>query len=203
MDARVTDQLRAVMGVPSLDEGMTDKVREHLAAARAAREAGETAEARRRLEDALELCRARQEDQGDVLVSVLKALGQIERDEDAPGAALQRYREAVLACRQRASTDTLAHTIRHLADVYQDLDQLREAEPLYVEALGLYRSAPGTRTLDLANAVRPLALLRQRQGQNGEARSLWLEAKSLYEQVGVAAGVDECEGRLRQLERQE
>jgi tetratricopeptide (TPR) repeat protein len=66
---------------------------------------------------------------------------------------------AVAANAYREQNDVLAyaHTIRHIADIYQQEGNSEEAKLLYEEALELYRSNLGTKLLDLANTVRPYA----------------------------------------------
>lgn len=95
----------------------------------------------------------------------------------------------------------LAHTLRHLGDVHQDLDQLAQSEACYREAVALYRESGAARSLDLANAVRPYALLKERVGDHVEAHELWTEAHRLYASVNAAAGVAECATHLAKLAR--
>ncbi len=61
----------------------------------------------------------------------------------------------------------LAHTIRHLGDVYNDDGNRRAAEPCYREALEIYRAHPDAPRLDLANAIRSLAVLTGESGADG------------------------------------
>ncbi|HKR64534.1 MAG TPA: hypothetical protein VJZ00_12450 [Thermoanaerobaculia bacterium] len=98
--------------------------------------------------------------------------------------------------RESGNTDRLAHAIRHLADMHRRDGELALAEPLYVEALALYRANPATKKLDLANAVRPFAILRGLQGAEEESRQLWTEARDLYAECGIEAGVAEATRRL-------
>jgi tetratricopeptide (TPR) repeat protein len=93
-----------------------------------------------------------------------------------------------------------AHTIRHIADIFQDEANLAEAQPLYEEALEIYRSDFNTKVLDLANTVRPCALLQESLGARGRARELWQEARILYRSVRVEEGVRECEAHLAELD---
>jgi hypothetical protein len=66
------------------------------------------------------------------------------------------------------------------------------AEPCYQEALGLYRSHGNSSSLDTANAIRSLAVLRWDQ-----SRALWEKARTLYTALGIEAGVQESEARVK------
>ena len=103
-----------------------------------------------------------------------------------PKKALENYKKAVAETRLK-----LAHTIRHLGDVYREQGHPQEAERCYEEALAIYRAHPEAPPLDLANAIRAMALLKN-------TSELWTEAKDLYEHCGIPAGVAACERRLRE-----
>ena len=90
----------------------------------------------------------------------------------------------------------LAHTIRHLGDVYQDAGRSTVAETCYQEALALYRGIEDTNPLELANAIRSLAVLKGEAAEIEEATRLWQEAHDLYVTVKVPAGVAESAARL-------
>ncbi len=144
--------------------------------------------------------RARHDQFQRELIEALKGLGQIERDQNDLKAALVPYEEAVELCRADVDALMLAHTIRHLADLHQDMQRDDLAEPYYAEALAIYRSDKETSTLDLANAVRPFALLKEHAGAIEEAKQLWAEAKDLYANAEIPAGVRECSRHLSILE---
>ncbi len=88
----------------------------------------------------------------------------------------------------------LAHTVRHLGDVYHEEGRPDLAESCYHEALTLHRGREDRSPLDVANAVRSLAVLRWEQ-----TRALWEEARDLYTAVGVEAGVKERTARVAAL----
>jgi tetratricopeptide (TPR) repeat protein len=104
------------------------------------------------------------------------------------------YEEAVALFREADEPLALAHTIRHLGDVYQEQGHLDLAEPCYVEALKLYRNSEDKGSLDLANAIRSLAILRCEQ-----TRSLWEEARDLYSSLSIEAGIKESTARVAAL----
>lgn len=123
----------------------------------------------------------------------LKRLGESARRRDAPMARLC-YEEAVTLFRETDQPLVLAHTIRHLGDVYLEQGRPDLAEPCYLEALGLYRDLQDDSSLDLANALRSLAVLRWEQ-----ARTLWEEVRVLYTSLRIEAGVQESAARVAAL----
>jgi len=123
----------------------------------------------------------------------LRLRGESARRRDGAMARLC-YEEAVALLRDVDEPLVLAHTIRHLGDVYHEQGRPDLAESCYHEALGLYRSHESGSSLDVANAVRSLAVLRWDQ-----TRALWEEARDLYTAVGVEAGVKESTARVAAL----
>jgi tetratricopeptide (TPR) repeat protein len=162
-----------------------------------ARRADRSADARREFGNAISL--ARHCGSKRLLVSALKGLAQIERDTGRTAEAIPLYVKAVSHSRGLEDRVFLAHTIRHLGDTYQDLDDLVEAESCYREALSLYRESGGTRRLDLANAVRPYALLKERTGDDTGAYALWNLAHQLYSSVKARTGVEESASHMQKL----
>lgn len=129
------------------------------------------------------------------LAEVLRNLAELARS--LPGEdAEQRYKEAVGLFREFDEPLKLAHTIRHLGDVYRHANKTVLAEACYVEALAIYRSHKDTPPLDVANAIRSHAVLKEAGGDRQHARALWQEAHDLYLGVGVGAGVSESAARL-------
>jgi tetratricopeptide (TPR) repeat protein len=123
----------------------------------------------------------------------LRDSGESARRRD--GALARRcYEEAVALFREVGEPLALAHTIRHLGDVYREEKCPELAEPCYLEALGLYRSHEGASSLDLANAIRSLAVLRWEQ-----TRALWDEARHLYTTLNIEAGIKESTARVAAL----
>ncbi len=123
----------------------------------------------------------------------LRKTGEAARRRD--GATAQRcYEESVALLRELEEPLLLAHTVRHLGDVYHEEGRSDLAENCYVEALSLYRKHEDRSPLDLANAVRSLAVLPWEQ-----SRALWEEARDLYTAIGVEAGIKESSARLAAL----
>ncbi len=123
---------------------------------------------------------------------------QARNDGDLP-AARAHYAEAARIYKDQNDTLAYAHTIRHIADIYQQESNLGEARTLYEESLELYRSNLNTKLLDLANTVRPYALLNKGQGNHDLAKKLWEEAGSLYGSLRLDLGVSECKAHISQL----
>lgn len=128
----------------------------------------------------------------------LRNLGEVERALDA-GAARQHYQEAVALLRTLDQPLRLAHTIRHLGDIYHDGGEAALAEPCYDEALALYRRHGGPEPLDLANAIRSMAVLQEEKGEVESARRLWDEARDLYTVARIPEAVVETSARLTRL----
>jgi tetratricopeptide (TPR) repeat protein len=127
----------------------------------------------------------------------LRDRGEAERSLPGSDGGIASYREAVAILRDVEGGLKLAHTVRHLGDIYRRANQSDEAEVCYAEALQIYRAHPEVSALELANALRGAALSKEKIGQPGQAAALWREAKALYETAGVAAGVDEASRRLK------
>jgi hypothetical protein len=123
----------------------------------------------------------------------LRRRGESARRKDGPMARLC-YEEAVVLFRETDEPLLLAHTIRHLGDVYLEQGRPDLAEPCYHEALGLYRSHADESSLDMANAVRSLAVLRWEQ-----AKMLWEEVRTLYTGLSIEAGIKESTARVAAL----
>jgi tetratricopeptide (TPR) repeat protein len=114
--------------------------------------------------------------------------------------AREHYAEAAEIYRQQNDVQAYAHTIRHIADIYQGERNFIEAKPLYEEALELYRSNLNTKLLDLANTIRPYALLIEEEGDQAAARRLWEEARNLYSSLRLDVGVSEANTHISALQ---
>ncbi len=142
---------------------------------------------------------ARSSDDPLLLARCLSGLGQIERDLHHTGIALEHYAHALGLYRDAGDALLIAHTARHLGEVYYERGSIAEAEPLLREALHLYRGDRRTGTLDLANTLLSVGILEARLHQPLQAAALFDEARQLYDAAGVQAGVDDCATRLRAL----
>jgi tetratricopeptide (TPR) repeat protein len=179
---------------------MTESLESLLASAEQARREKRLADARRDALAAVAL--AEQADDSAATARAITLWARSERDLGDREVALRAYKKAATIYRDRGDALKLAHTLRHLGDIHQDSKRPTESEPLFREALQIYRAHPETPLLELANALRPLALLQHDAGNVEEADQLWEEAKNLYAQVNVLPGVVECAGRLALIARQ-
>ena len=132
-------------------------------------------------------------------VGALRTLARIEHKLGRPGQERVLYDEAVALSRGAGEPMLLAHTVRHLGDIFRRSNDMEGALACYSEAIELYRGSPETRRGDLANAVRPMAILQEALGHPTAARALWAEAKELYEGLGIREGVSECADALERL----
>jgi tetratricopeptide (TPR) repeat protein len=130
------------------------------------------------------------------LAEALCGLGQAERDIGNLEAARHHYAGAAVLYRQIGPPARLADALRHEADILRESCLPVEAEPLYVEAEGIYRQQGEEAELDLANSLRGLALVYESSGRADASRSLFEEARSLYAKCDARAGVAECEEKL-------
>jgi len=104
--------------------------------------------------------------------------------------ALIQQRRAVALLRDASARATLAHAIRHLADILVDAGRAGEASESITEMLTLYRAIPDAQPLDIANALRSAAVHAEAIGDNETARAFWIQARERY------AALDELFERL-------
>lgn len=176
---------------------MEKRVDELVASGYQARKNGRSQDAKAFFSQAVELCR--EADDKPLLARALSGLGQIERDLQNRGVAIEHYKEAVEILRSDPDRLKFAHTIRHLGDILRGDGSLDEARPCYEEALAIYRNHKEASPLDLANTIRGFALLRGAVGEAEESKFLWQEARGLYASVNVEAGVDESDRQIARL----
>jgi tetratricopeptide (TPR) repeat protein len=127
--------------------------------------------------------------------------GHQTRKEGHLPVAREHYLNAARLYREQNDVLAYAHTLRHIADIYQQERNPRQAKPLYEEALEIYRGNLNTRLLDLANAVRPYALLMEEEGNFALAAKLWEEAGNLYGSLRIDEGVLECNRHISQMQQ--
>jgi tetratricopeptide (TPR) repeat protein len=132
------------------------------------------------------------------LAEALCGLAQAERDLENLPAATHHYESAAVLYRELKLPERLAYAIRHEADVLRESGKILDAEPLYLEAEGIYRQRGENAALDLANTLRGLALVRDAGGKSDKSKALWQEARELYAKCKVGAGVAECDKKLAQ-----
>jgi tetratricopeptide (TPR) repeat protein len=124
---------------------------------------------------------------------------QFMRDQGALIESKKYYNQA-LDCFEKLNLETtVAHTLRHIADVERELGEVDDANDHYQKALNMYRSGADTSPLDLANALRGYALLHEDMDHKEKAKAMWKEAMMLYQKSKISEGVQECESHLAKL----
>jgi tetratricopeptide (TPR) repeat protein len=141
-------------------------------------------DAKRDLMGAVALCPKMSEEID--FAKVLSGLGQIERDLHHDAAAIKYYQEAADIYRKKGDSQKLAHTVRHVGDIFRNMKRTELAEPCYRETLELYRRDENTLPLDLANALRGYAILKEDAGELIEAGALWEEARGKLATFGAS-----------------
>ncbi len=173
---------------------MTETFQEQFAKGYQARREGRAADSRAIFFKAVRSA-AEESDRPD-LAEALCGLGQAERDIGNLPAARHHYQAATVLYRQIGPPARLAFAMRHEADILREEGLPAEAEPLYLEAEGIYRQLGGEAELDLANTLRGLALAYESSGKIDASRSLFEQAQALYAKCHVQAGVEECDEKL-------
>lgn len=133
----------------------------------------------------------------DALAQALKGLGQIERDQGNADRGITHYEDALAIERTLGHPQDIAHTLRHLGDMHFEQSRPDAAEPYYEEAMGIYRTDPDTGKLNLANALLGYSSLRRVRGDIAGAHALLKEARAIYAELHIAAGVADCDQRLK------
>src|ERR1700749_85204 len=173
---------------------MTETFQEQFARGYQARREGRAADSRAIFFKAVRS--AAEEGDRPSLAEALCGLGQAERDIGNLGAAQHHYQGASVLYREIGPPERLAFALRHEADILRELCKPAEAEPLYLEAEGIYRQLGKGAELDLANTLRGLALAYESSGKADPSQSLFAQARDLYAKCNVQAGVQECEQKL-------
>jgi tetratricopeptide (TPR) repeat protein len=177
---------------------------EHLTAA-SLYERGRAALGEKRREDARQLFRnalqaCGPDDSQQFRAAIHVEIGRVARDIGDNESAVSHYRTAGDLYRGIDDRMSLAHAVRHVADILRGMGRTAEAQPYILEAIDLYRAQEPLPELHLANALRVSALLKEQAGSNAEALPLWVEARDLYRATGVDAGVAESRARLAAAE---
>ena len=136
----------------------------------------------------------------DLLVQVLVKCAHLKDDVKALSEALELTCEAVDLARSLNTPMLLAHSLRHLGDVYFKLDKLEEAESVLQETIEIYRNESSAPGIELANALRVEALLQERLKKIPTALDTWSEVASIYKQANITEGVEEANQHIRLLQ---
>ncbi len=173
---------------------MTETFQEQFKRGYKARQEGRAADARAIFLKAVRS--AAEEGDRPSLAEALSGLGQAERDIGNLEAARHHYQGASVLYREIGPPASLAYALRHEADILREACLPVEAEPLYLEAEGIYRREGEQAELDLANTLRGLPLVYESSGKSDASRSLFEQARELYAKCDAQGGVTECEEKL-------
>jgi tetratricopeptide (TPR) repeat protein len=119
-----------------------------------------------------------------------------ERRQGNAAAAEATYSKAAEQARSEGSDRLRAHALRHVAGLAAERGAGEHALEAAEEAVAIYRADAGESPLNLANARRVRALAFASLGRAAESSQDWQGARELYQQLGIAAGVAECDLRL-------
>ncbi|WP_439478084.1 hypothetical protein [Brevundimonas sp.] len=117
--------------------------------------------------------------------------------EGRAGDARNAYARAAALSRESGAPVLQAHALRHLSDLDREADHPEQALAHAEQAAALYGANGKGASLDMANALRLKALALDQLRREEPAIAAWTAARDLYAAVEVAAGVAECEQRLR------
>ena len=120
------------------------------------------------------------------------------REEGRASDSRDGYARAAALSREARLPLLQAHALRHLSDIDREAGQASGALAHAEQAASVYRTRGPA--LDLANALRLKALALDDLRRPDQAAAVWTEVRDLYAGAGIAAGVAECEARLRPAE---
>ena len=97
--------------------------------------------------------------------------------------AIEYYRKAVDLQQELGLEEDLSSTLNNLANLYYAQGRYEQAEPLYLQALELYKRLLGDNHPDVAMSLNNLAGLYEAQGRYEQAEPLYLQALELYKRL--------------------
>jgi hypothetical protein len=119
-----------------------------------------------------------------------------ERRQGDAAAAEASYGKAAELARMEGADRLRAHALRHFAELAAERGAGQPALKAAEQAVAIYLADTGESPLNLANAYRVRALTLSSLGRDTESEQDWRAARDLYQQLGIATGVAECDGRL-------
>jgi Cdc6-like AAA superfamily ATPase len=119
-----------------------------------------------------------------------------QRQRGETAAAGASYTEAAALAASEGDVRLQAHALRHVAELAAERGAGVLALDAAQQAVAIYEADAAQSPLDLANAHRVRALAFACLGRNKDAARDWQAARCLYDELGVAAGVAECDRRL-------
>ena len=127
------------------------------------------------------------------------SLAKEQRNRGDLAAAEAGYAEAAALASSEGSPRLKAHCLRHVAELAAELGDGDRALAAADESLAIYRSDSEEQQLNIANAHRVRALALGVLDRNEDSAQDWRSARGLYKELGIEAGVAECDRRLRAL----
>ena len=97
--------------------------------------------------------------------------------------AVKYYSKAIELQQQLGLEEALAHSLNNLAALYDSQGRYEQAEPLYIQALEIYKRILGENHPDTASSLNNLALLYDSQGRYEQAEPLYIQALELTKRI--------------------
>ncbi len=126
----------------------------------------------------------------------LKLYAQVYSDTGRLKEALTYYKEIEKIYIDIDDKERQMHTLRHIGDLYYQLNELECAQKCLVQVVDYVEEGHFVNRLEKANTHRIYALALEGLGKPSEATAHWEKAKSHYAQLGIEAGVNECQDHL-------
>lgn len=120
-------------------------------------------------------------------------------DEDEYEKALPYCKKSIEYYTKDNNPDRIAHSTRHLADLYMKLGKPEMARELYEEAIKIYRGHHFTQDEDLANALQGYAWYLEKADQFDKALTTWKEVLYLYTKHEFEEGIEISNKKIKDL----
>ncbi len=172
-----------------------EKVYGLLEQVRAFRRSEDYPDAWERLAMAKDIC---PKDRHDLQGGLAAMTGQLFRDQGNLQLAIDAYKDALDQFEQHGDQLRVAHTLRHLAEIKEEVDDIEAARDDYEECKKLYEGKVEASKMDLANFYRAYALFLEKDGAaKPNVADFWERARDIYAEFGIEEGVKECESHLK------
>jgi tetratricopeptide (TPR) repeat protein len=127
--------------------------------------------------------------------ALLRKAKEARQNGDVRGAEA-RYVDAATLAGSEGAALMRAHALRHVAELAAARGDAKRALDAADEALKIYGAEAAPRPLDVANAHRVRALALMAAGRTEDSAQSWRTARQSYQDLGIQAGVAECDRRL-------
>jgi len=126
----------------------------------------------------------------------LKLFAQLYSDTGDLRKSLAYYKDIERIYIDIEDLDRQMHTLRHIGDLYYQLKELECAQKCLVQVVDHVEEEHYVNSLEKANTHRMYALVLEGLGKKSQAKNHWVKAKRHYTQLGIEAGIDECQDHL-------